>query len=562
MTKEEYIKYCNSLANQYEEDVNNNNIIVSEWIEKSVKREQALREDKRYYFNQEALDKFWGFCYYIGVVRRKRWKPLPFQSWIIMCLFSLYYQDKPAKRVRKYGVIWIARKNAKTFLGSLISLYVLLKEDVERNDVECYFLATSSDQAGQGLKELKKIIGCSPQVRKRVRNLSNIIKKKNSTGFIKALPNTPERLDSKNPNYATIDESHAHDSRDLFNIIDSGMKNRVNPLILEVSTAGYNKEYPFFNVLELGKKVLDGDDTQDNQFYAFFTLDSEDEIEQPEMWIKSNPFVFSEVGGYTVEELIEDYEKAKKISSDYDSFVIKNLNYYKDVSSTWIEDEAYKKCGWELPKGETLETFFEGCEAYGGIDLSATRDLSSLVWLIVKNDELYIIPDFYFPDNSKNKIRPNGIDLTPWIEDGHIIQHNRNTIDYKAIYKRVEYFQSFLEIQGIAYDKYLAGVLMPDIEKDLGIDIYTAPQTAMFFSTPLKQLERNIYDEEIHIMKNPCLRWNFSNVVLYFDGNDNIKIIKNKKKDSVDGAVSTGMAYGLMLRLKGEHTYYDEEDNN
>ena len=56
------------------------------------------------------------------------------------------------------------------------------------------------------------------------------------------------------------------------------------------------------------------------------------------------------------------------------------------------------------------------------------------------------------------------------------------------------------------------------------------------------------------------LRWNFSNVVIYHDGNDNIKIIKNKSADSVDGVVSLGMAYGMYLGLTGQFNYYNEKE--
>ena len=46
---------------------------------------------------------------------------------------------------------------------------------------------------------------------------------------------------------------------------------------------------------------------------------------------------------------------------------------------------------------------------------------------------------------------------------------------------------------------------------------------------------------------NPVLRWNMRNIVLYIDGNENIKIMKNKKLESVDGAVSLGMAMGQWI---------------
>ena len=42
----------------------------------------------------------------------------------------------------------------------------------------------------------------------------------------------------------------------------------------------------------------------------------------------------------------------------------------------------------------------------------------------------------------------------------------------------------------------------------------------------------------------------FRNVILYIDGNANIKIMKNKSSDSVDGVVALGMAVGMYLKEK------------
>jgi phage terminase large subunit-like protein len=63
------------------------------------------------------------------------------------------------------------------------------------------------------------------------------------------------------------------------------------------------------------------------------------------------------------------------------------------------------------------------------------------------------------------------------------------------------------------------------------------------FNSSLKLLEEKIYNKNIK-MKNPVLLWNFSNVVLYVDSNANIKIIKNKQNDSVDGCVALSMGIG------------------
>lgn len=42
----------------------------------------------------------------------------------------------------------------------------------------------------------------------------------------------------------------------------------------------------------------------------------------------------------------------------------------------------------------------------------------------------------------------------------------------------------------------------------------------------------------------------FRNVILCMDGNANIKVMKNKSKDSVDGVVALAMAMGMYLKEK------------
>jgi hypothetical protein len=59
-----------------------------------------------------------------------------------------------------------------------------------------------------------------------------------------------------------------------------------------------------------------------------------------------------------------------------------------------------------------------------------------------------------------------------------------------------------------------------------------------------------IYDGKWKAGKNGALLWNFRNIVLYLDGNSNIKIMKNKSQDSVDGAISTAMSIGALIAIE------------
>lgn len=227
------------------------------------------------------------------------------------------------------------------------------------------------------------------------------------------------------------------------------MKARKEPLIFEISTAGFNKDYPFHQTIEYAKTVLEKTaeepENHDLAFYAFYTLDEESEIEQPDMWVKSNPSI-----GHTLEleTLVEDYKRSKAVQADLNSFIVKNLNFYKDHLTTWIADEDYKKCFKDFDINE-----LKGCKAYLGIDLAATKDLAALAVLIEKDDKLYAKVEHFLPQNQNNLVRMNGLDLTDWIKRGLITQTEQPTIDYDYISERVEYYTNNFDVVSLGYDK-------------------------------------------------------------------------------------------------------------
>jgi phage terminase large subunit-like protein len=362
------------------------------------------------------------------------------------------------------------------------------------------------------------------------------------------LANKPESNDSLNPYVFIIDEMHAHPTLDFFNVMKSGIMSRENPLGIITSTAGFNRDYPFFKMIETAKKVLEGVIDDDITFYALYTLDDDDDVEDYDSWVKANPNV-----GQTIrlDALKKEYVKAKLMPTELMNFITKNLNRYVDPLDQWIPDDQYKKNQQQIlpPKGERLPAFV-------GIDLSAVRDIASMVLSFTDpiSGKLVSIPEFYFPQNEVKKIRESGIDLAQWINEGWIIEHESKTIDQEKIYERVEYWHTIFDIKLIFYDKWNSAFLIPKIEQNMFIECRHFQQTTTWFNFPLKYIEKLFFSEELAIGKNPVMRWMYHNIVLYVDGNGNIKIMKNKSLDSVDGPVAHAMSIGAWLEYNGDTT--------
>lgn len=515
-------------------------------IKQAIKRYEAdlLREDL--YFDVAAVERVFTFLWYCKINQGNRYKtfiPLPFQIFTIMNLFGLKYKATN-KRKYRYAYLFMSRKSGKTTFAALLQLYGLAADGVM--DPQSLLLANSREQASIALSYMTGIINHSPSLGQRLQNQRYMVRFTDRTrgGYCKILASNATRLDGYSPNMVLIDEVHAMENHDLFNVIKSGTLARENPLIIIISTAGFNCSSLAFDLFENGKRCLSGIMEDDSFFYLLFTLDDGDDWQDPDLWIKSNPAI-----GATVDlmDLVIEYNQSKNLPSQLNNFLTKNLNIFTNEGTQWISEDIIKGCfepvDWERFKGKTC---------YAGVDLSSTRDLTAFSISFEEDGEIYTRTIFFLAKNPAKRIRKNGLDLRPWIAEGHILECSTSTIDYDLIFEVIKKMEQEYNIEKLYYDEYNHAFLIPRLQSELGMVCEAFAQNAKHFNEPLKYLEKLMYDGKWHGDNNPALLWNFRNVVLYVDGNSNIKIMKNKSNDSVDGAVSTAMSVAALISSRGD----------
>lgn len=544
-----YISESWNKAETYKKSVESGSQMASKWIKLAVARSRADSNRNDIYFNQSAVERVFEFFYFVFIsdgAKYKRFQLTPYQAWILSELFGWYYTNEPDKRRYRYGLLYTARKSGKTVFFVAVEILILIYDYQEAP--EAYLCATTREQAGQALKYSKNIIKHSPALKRRLKPQQFQILYPKRDGLMKVLANKPDKNDSLNPSIFIMDEMHAHPTLDFFNVMKSGMLFRKNPLGIITSTAGFNREYPFYQMLTTGQKVLEGIVEDDITFYALYSLDDEDDIEDFEQWEKANPNI-----GHTVKlyDLVAEYKKAKLTPSELNNFITKNLNRYLDNLEQWIPDSQYIKCFKTIdpPSGKRIPAFI-------GIDLSSIRDIAAIVisWTDPDTKKMAVLPEFHFPQNELKRVRASGIDLREWIDKGWIIEHQGQAIDQEIILDRIRYWHTIFEITQINYDKWNSGFIIPKIETEMFIFCQHFQQQTTWFNFPLKYIEKLFYEENIAASNNPVMRWMFSNIVLYYDGNGNIKIMKNKSLDSVDGPVALAMSVGAWLQHNGDAT--------
>lgn len=531
-------------AYRYAEDIESGRIIANRWIKLAVER--FRRDEKREDLLQDpvAVRRVFMFFSLLNINIRnsyRQYEIIPYQAFIILNLFLFYYRSTGRRRFR-YMFLFVARKNSKTVFAVALNLYFLVMDGVA--DPQSLLIASTREQATISLDYAKAIVRNSPALRKRVKPMQYMIRFSfgNSRGFMKTVASEATRLDGYNPSSCILDEIHAHPDDALFNVVKSGILARENPIVILISTAGTKIPSFCYTMFENGKNILNGVVEDDSFLVMLYTLDEGDDYNDPSTWIKANPalgVIMSE------EDMTIEYNQGKNVASQLPNFLTKNLNIFVLGTEAWIPEEVLQRVNtpFDLEK-------FKGKQVYIGMDLSSTRDLTCINCLFYDEEtgEFKDYPLFLFAKNPNRRLRQGGVDLRPWIRSGLIKECQTETIDYDLIYDTLVKINQDYEIVAVAYDPFNSDLIIPRLE-GLGINCVPFAQTARAFNFPLKFLEKLIYDGRISFGNNPVLLWNFRNVVLYQDGNGNIKIMKNKSRDAVDGAVSVGMSVALWLSV-------------
>lgn len=535
---EKYVEHCYNELKTYLDDIESNKIKVNIWFKLAIERYFNDIDGDKYEYKVKKVDLVFKFFSLFNSSDGEQFKLHPYQMFILSNLFG-FYKTGTDERKYKYAFLFIGRKNGKTTFSAILNLYMLMLDG--QSFPRSMLVASNKTQAGIALEEAAMLIENSPEINKYIKSKgpsdsrNAIIWKDGRSGWMKVFASDAQKLDGHNPSSAILDEVHTYKDYSLFNIIKSGLGARKNPLIFLISTAGFVEKSLCEDLVFLGKKVLDPTDEyeDDSFFFLLFMIDKDDNPNDSSVWYKANPALGSIINE---DYLLSEYKQARALPSEWPSFLTKHLNVFQSASGEWIPDQfvgkRFKDLDWDS---------YNGYDCYIGMDLSSTTDLTAVA-AVFKVDNKYKAKVQYFMGNKQeNMVRKGGLDLSKWIEEGYIIKSETQSLDYKIVFDYIMKLKQEYRIKNIFYDPLNTPLLNAELEKE-GLELTAFRQTAMQFNAPIKELERSIYDESIDIETNPVLQWNIRNIVLWRDTNNNYKFMKNKDKDSIDGAVALAEA--------------------
>ena len=467
-----------------------------------------------------------------------------FQKAKIQAVYGFVHKDTGLRRCREV-LTCVGRKNGKSTEKAATGNYMLVGDGEGGSEV--YSVATKRDQARIVFSEAVNMISQSPALSKHVKKRKSDLYFPVTFSKFEPLASDSNSLDGLNTHNCIMDELHAIKNRNLYDVMKQSMAAREQPLLDMITTAGFVRECIFDDIYDYACKVLDGV-INDDRFLAFiYELDDRSEWTDFRMWEKANPGLGT-IKSY--EELAANVERAKHDPNFLPTVLTKDFNIRETTADKWLTFE----------QANNEETFdieeLRDCYGVGGVDLSATTDLTYAAIIVMKpgSDKKYIIGQAFMPgDTIEQRSKEDKVPYDKWAQRGLITLCPGNKVDYRYV---TEWFQQMKDEYGIigywtGYDSWNSPAWVEDMENRLGYknknNLLPVIMGAKTLSAPMKLLGADLSSKDIVYDNNPLMKWALTNVAIEVDKNENIRPIKGKhQRQRIDPAVALLIAYTVL----------------
>lgn len=538
MEREEIIKKYFS----YAEQVVNGEITACSHIINACKRNLSRFDNNEMYFDFKAVDRVVNFISHLklftGEFAGKSFAIQPWQMNILVNTFGWKWKSNNL-RVTRNLYLEVARKNSKSTTIAAILLYMMIADG--ENNASVILAANSAKQASLCFEICSNLLKSIDPNDKYFKRYRDTIKFDRTVSKIKVLAADASKMDGENCHAFLTDELHEAPDGTVYNVLETSMGSRQQPLACVATTAGFNLSSFCYEMRKNNIEVISGI-KEDETLQAFiYTLDKDDDWKDESTWIKSNPNLDVSVKRDFIKSQIN---KALNNQALEISIRTKLTNVWLASENTWIHPKYIYDAMKEININD-----FNGYYCNMGIDLASTCDITALSAMI-ELDGTYYFKNWYFLPESALEESANAEKYKLWVNKGYLNITPGNVTDYDFVLNKMMEVNRISIAQKISVDKWNATQFLIQASEQ-GLPIEEFPQTIQFLNRPTKEFERLIMSGKVVIDKNPITTWMFDNVALKSDWNENVRPVK--------GGTVNGKIDGIMAMLNALGGYLQDQ---
>lgn len=555
MQKRDYI----AIANGYINDVLAKKIPACRYVIEACKRQKNDLKRKRwqYHFDVNLASRPCRFSEMLCHVKaEKAGQKIVLEPWQIFILTTVFgwVDDNNLRRYQR-AYIEVPRGNGKSTLLSCIGLFMMCADN--EMGADCYSFATTRDQAKIVFNDAQAMARKNPDLRAayglNVLAHSMVIPGTNSKFEAKSADG--KTLDGLNTHCAIIDELHAHKTREVYDVVETSIGKRTQPIMWMITTAGFLINGICYEIRRYVEKLLNTSVVDDTHFGIIYTIDEGDDWREESSLQKANPNWNISVMPKAV---LSTLRKAMENPSSENNFKTKHLDIWCNADTAFLQMNKWRKA---IRTDVTLDDF-DGCHCIYGLDLAAKTDITALVRLFWREENdgkvgkvhFYVFPEFWLPEDRINS--STNSQYQGWVKQDLIHVSDGSINDLELIQDYIKEDAQHYDTLAIAFDPWQAYQLASNLANE-GLTMVEIKPTVQNFSEAMKEMQALIYQKLLHTDGNPVLEWMASNVVAHLDAKDNIYPRKENPENKIDGIVALIMALRQAIFMQVSTDYLE-----
>ena len=463
-------------------------------------------------------------------------QPFRLRDWqerIVRDLFGTLRAD--GMRQYRTALLMLPRKNGKTELAAAIALYGLLGDG--EPGAEVVSAAADRDQAARVFEALAMMIRNDPELDAQceiVESQKRVVHRASSSVY-RALSSDVPNKHGLNPSLVIFDELHAAPNRDLWDVLTTAQGARRQPLILAISTAGYDRESILSEVYGYARSVRDGEIDDPTFLTVIYEAAEGADWTDEKVWHQCNPAL----GDFrSLDEMRTAFRRAKEIPAAQNTFRRLHLNEWTEQSVRAIDMAAWDACAAGQPDWRALRDGIRKRPVFGGIDLASTQNIAASVLVLAgEDDTIEIVPYLWIPED-RLVSRKEQQRLQRWVREGVITTTPGAVIDYAFIRKRWNEIATCCQVQQIGYDPWNSTSFATEMQDQDGFTMVEVRQGVRTLHEPTKKFLDLIASNKLRHGGHPVLRWMATNFAVRLDANENMAPDKVRSAEKIDGLVA------------------------
>lgn len=524
----------NNYIFEYYQKIQDGSIVVGKWIIAWYEYIIKGLENKSFFYDAKKANKairfMEGFAHHHeGALAPERLKLELWQKAIVAVVFGIV-DDQGLRQFREVMIV-IGRKNGKTLFASAIAEYMTFIDG--EYGARIYFAAPKLQQANLCYDAFYQMIKQEPELDELALKRRTDVYIESTNSSAQPIAFNANKSDGLNISCCIADEvaSWRGDAGlKFYEVLKSSFGARRQPLLINISTAGYENESIYDELMKRATRVILGDSKETRLAPFLYMIDDVEKWNDINELQKSNPNLGVST---TINYLLEEIAVAEGSLSKKAEFITKYCNIKQNSSQAWLSTQTVQKCiGPDLDLNDFRDHY-----AVCGIDLSQTTDLTSACVVIEKDGRLNVFSKFWLPaEKIDEATERDGVPYRIYIQRGLIELSGENFVNYEDCARWIKSLVTdykILPLQ-VGYDRYSAQYLIQDL-KAFGFQCDDVYQGDNLYPV-ICETEGLMKDGRIYIGNNDLLKIHFLNSAIKMNTERGRgKLIKVKPTAHVDG---------------------------